>query len=81
LIPGQAGNDQKGDRAIFQHPARIAAAWILAALPLIISFNIIWAKESIMKYNRFEEVPVWQDAIKLAKAVYALRAYPELEGK
>ena len=34
-----------------------------------------------MRYNRFEEVPVWQDAIKLAKAVYALRASPELARK
>jgi hypothetical protein len=29
-----------------------------------------------MKYNRFEELPVWKAAIELAVAVYRLAAQP-----
>ena len=29
-----------------------------------------------MKYNRFEELPVWQDAIELAVRIYALTSEP-----
>jgi four helix bundle protein len=34
-----------------------------------------------MKYKRFEELPVWQDAIKLAVAVYALTARGDFKGQ
>jgi four helix bundle protein len=30
-----------------------------------------------MKYSRFEELPVWQDAIELAVRVFELTARPE----
>jgi len=33
-----------------------------------------------MKYNRFEELPVWQDAIELAIRVFALTARPAFKG-
>ena len=33
-----------------------------------------------MKYNRFEELPVWQDAIELAIRVLALTARPAFKG-
>jgi four helix bundle protein len=33
-----------------------------------------------MKYNRFEELPVWQDAIELAVRIYALTARPAFKG-
>src|ERR1051326_4365049 len=34
-----------------------------------------------MKYNRFEELPVWQAAIKLAVDVYALTAHDSFRGQ
>jgi four helix bundle protein len=34
-----------------------------------------------MKYKRFEELPVWQDAIKLAVAVYALTGRGDFKGQ
>jgi four helix bundle protein len=34
-----------------------------------------------MKYKRFEELPVWQDAISLAVAVYALTARGDFRGQ
>jgi four helix bundle protein len=33
-----------------------------------------------MKYNRFEELPVWQDAIELAVRIYELTARPAFKG-
>jgi four helix bundle protein len=33
-----------------------------------------------MKYNRFEELPVWQDAIELAVRVFALTSRPAFRG-
>ena len=33
-----------------------------------------------MKYNRFEELPVWQDAIELAIRVYDFTARPQFKG-
>ncbi len=33
-----------------------------------------------MKYNRFEELPVWQDAIELAVRIYDLTAHPAFRG-
>ena len=33
-----------------------------------------------MKYNRFEELPVWQDAIELAVRIYDLTACPAFKG-
>ena len=33
-----------------------------------------------MKYKRFEELPVWQDAIKLAVRIYDLTARPVFKG-
>jgi four helix bundle protein len=33
-----------------------------------------------MKYSRFEELPVWKDAIELAVRVYALTAQPQFKG-
>ena len=33
-----------------------------------------------MKYNRFEELPVWQDAIELAVRIYDLTARPAFKG-
>ena len=33
-----------------------------------------------MKYNRFEELPVWQDAIELAIRIYELTARPQFKG-
>jgi four helix bundle protein len=33
-----------------------------------------------MKYNRFEELPVWQDAIELAIRIFDLTARPEFRG-
>ncbi|HZE71621.1 MAG TPA: four helix bundle protein [Pyrinomonadaceae bacterium] len=33
-----------------------------------------------MKYNRFEDLPVWQDAIELAVRVFALTARPAFRG-
>jgi four helix bundle protein len=33
-----------------------------------------------MKYNRFEELPVWQDAIELAVRIYDLTARPQFRG-
>jgi four helix bundle protein len=33
-----------------------------------------------MKYNRFEDLPVWQDAIELAVRVFALTARPAFKG-
>src|SRR5262252_9292457 len=33
-----------------------------------------------MKYTRFEDLPVWQDAIAFAAAVYELTAKPEIKG-
>jgi four helix bundle protein len=33
-----------------------------------------------MKYNRFEELPVWQDAIELAVRIYDLTARPAFRG-
>ena len=33
-----------------------------------------------MKYNRFEDLPVWQDAIELAIRVFALTARPAFKG-
>lgn len=33
-----------------------------------------------MKYSRFEELPVWKDAIELAVRVYALTAQPPFKG-
>jgi len=32
-----------------------------------------------MKYNRFEELPVWQDAIELAVKIFELTAKPEFK--
>ena len=34
-----------------------------------------------MKYSRFEELPVWQDAIKLALSVYAFSTDPTFAGR
>jgi four helix bundle protein len=34
-----------------------------------------------MKYNRFEELPVWQAAIKMAVDVYALTAHDSFKGR
>ena len=34
-----------------------------------------------MSYARFEEVPVWQEAIRLAEAVYDLTAAPAWKGQ
>jgi len=33
-----------------------------------------------MKYNRFEELPVWQDAIELAVRIFELTARPQFKG-
>ena len=33
-----------------------------------------------MKYNRFEELPVWKDAIELAVRIFDLTARPEFQG-
>ena len=33
-----------------------------------------------MKYNRFEELPVWQDAIDLAVKIFDLTSQPEFKG-
>jgi hypothetical protein len=33
-----------------------------------------------MKYNRFEELPVWQDAIQLAVQIFDLTSQPEFKG-
>ena len=33
-----------------------------------------------MKYNRFEELPVWQDAIQLAVQIFELTSQPEFKG-
>jgi four helix bundle protein len=33
-----------------------------------------------MKYNRFEELPVWQDAIELAVRIFDLTSRPEFKG-
>ncbi len=33
-----------------------------------------------MKYSRFEELPVWQDAIDLAVPIYDLTARPAFKG-
>ena len=33
-----------------------------------------------MKYNRFEELPVWQDAIELALRIFELTACPQFKG-
>jgi four helix bundle protein len=33
-----------------------------------------------MKYTRFEELPVWRDAIELAVRVFALTAHPAFKG-
>ena len=33
-----------------------------------------------MKYNRFEELPVWQDAIELAVRIFSLTSRPEFRG-
>ena len=33
-----------------------------------------------MKYNRFEELPVWQDAIQLAVQIFDLTSTPEFKG-
>ena len=33
-----------------------------------------------MKYNRFEELPVWQDTIELAIRIYELTARPQFKG-
>ena len=32
-----------------------------------------------MKYSRFEELPVWKDAIELAVAVYGLTGQPSFK--
>jgi four helix bundle protein len=34
-----------------------------------------------MKYSRFEELPVWRDAIELAVAVYRITADPAFKGR
>jgi len=34
-----------------------------------------------MKYNRFEELPVWKDAIELAESIYLLTQYESLHKK
>jgi hypothetical protein len=34
-----------------------------------------------MKYNRFEELPVWQAGIDLGVAVYSLTAKPEFRNR
>jgi len=34
-----------------------------------------------MKYSRFEELPVWQDAIELAVRLFALTAKPEFKNQ
>jgi len=33
-----------------------------------------------MKYNRFEELPVWQDSIELAVRIFELTARPQFKG-
>jgi four helix bundle protein len=33
-----------------------------------------------MKYSRFEELPVWKDAIELAVRVYHLASHPAFKG-
>ena len=33
-----------------------------------------------MKYKRFEDLPVWQDAIELAVRIFALTARPNFKG-
>ncbi len=33
-----------------------------------------------MKYNRFEELPVWQDAIELAVLIFDLTSRPMFKG-
>ena len=38
------------------------------------------AKFLTMKYNRFEELPVWQDAIELAVRIYDLTSRPAFKG-
>jgi four helix bundle protein len=40
-----------------------------------------WAEENaLVKYRRFEELPVWKDAIELAVGVFALTAKPCFRG-
>jgi four helix bundle protein len=39
------------------------------------------AEDFVMKYSRFEELPVWQDAIKLAVAVYAFTTSAAFTGR
>ncbi|HXH49767.1 MAG TPA: four helix bundle protein, partial [Terriglobia bacterium] len=34
-----------------------------------------------MKYERFEQLPVWQAAIELARRIYGLSAKPEFRGQ
>ncbi len=34
-----------------------------------------------MKYNRFEELPVWRDAIELAVRIFALTSTPEFKNQ
>ena len=33
-----------------------------------------------MKYSRFEELPVWKDAIELAVRIFELTSQPEFKG-
>ena len=39
-----------------------------------------WRAFLTMKYNRFEELPVWKDAIELAVRIYELTARPAFRG-
>jgi four helix bundle protein len=46
-----------------------------------LKFQIPWAHEATMTYERFEDLPAWKAAIKLAEEIYGLTARPEFKGQ